>query len=78
LLSLYQWPANNDITNFETSNGSKTTLFNANVNSYFDNPLWSAYNNYSGDKTLRYVGTLGIDITPFSWLSLAGRFGYYT
>ena len=78
LLSLYQWPANNDITNFETSNGSKTTLFNTNVNSDFDNPLWSAYNNYSGDKTLRYVTTLGIDITPFSWLSIAGRFGYDT
>ena len=33
LLSLYQWPANNDVTNYATSNGSKTTLFNANVNS---------------------------------------------
>ena len=78
LLSLYQWPANNDINNFETSNGSKTTLFNANINSDFDNPLWSAFNNYSGDKTRRYVGTLGIDINPFSWLSVAGRFGYDT
>ena len=78
LLSLYQWPANNDVTNFTTSNGGKTTLFNANVNSDYDNPLWSAYNNYSGDKNTRYVSTLGIDITPFSWLSLAGRFGYDT
>lgn len=78
LLSLYQWPANNDVTNYATSNGSKTTLFNANVNSDYDNPLWSAYNNYSGDKNTRYVSTLGIDITPFSWLSLAGRFGYDT
>ncbi len=78
LLSLYQWPANNDVTNFATSNGGKTTLFNANVNSDYDNPLWSAYNNYSGDKTSRYVATLGVDITPFSWLTVAGRFGYDT
>jgi len=78
LLSLYQWPANNDMTNFETSNGSKTTLFNSNGNSDYDNPLWSANNNYSGDKTKRYVGTLGIDITPYSWLTVAGRFGYDT
>ena len=78
LLSLYQWPANNDITNFETSNGSKATLFNASVNSDYDNPLWSAINNYSGDKTNRYVTTLGVDITPYSWLSIAGRFGYDT
>ena len=26
----------------------------------------------------RYIATLGIDINPFSWLSLAGRFGYDT
>ena len=78
LLSLYQWPANNDVTNYATSNGSKTTLFNSNVNSDYDNPLWSAYNNYSGDKNTRYVSTLGIDITPFTWLSVAGRFGYDT
>ncbi len=78
LMSLYSWPANNDMLNFETSNGGKTTLFNASANSDYDNPLWSAYNNYSGDKTKRYVATLGVDINPFSWLSIAGRFGYDT
>ncbi len=78
LLDLYSWPANNDIRNFQDANGGKLTMFNANYNSDFDNPLWSAKNNYSGDKTSRYVYTLGVNITPFSWLTIAGRFGYDT
>ena len=78
LLDLYSWPANNDILNYQDANGGKLTLFNTNYNSDFDNPIWSAKNNVSGDKTQRYVATLGVDINPFPWLSLAGRFGYDT
>ncbi|MEO6254420.1 MAG: SusC/RagA family TonB-linked outer membrane protein [Ferruginibacter sp.] len=78
LMSLYQWPANNDITRYEDDYGGKLTLFNANYNSDFDNPLWSAKNNTTGDITKRWVATLGIDIKPFSWLTVAGRFGYDT
>lgn len=79
LLDLYSWPANNDITKFQDANGNKLLSFSkTNYNTDFDNPLWSAQNNVSGDKTDRYVATLGIDINPFSWLSLAGRFGYDT
>ncbi|MEP7236314.1 MAG: SusC/RagA family TonB-linked outer membrane protein [Ferruginibacter sp.] len=78
LVELYEWPANYDIRNFEDSRGNKNILFNANRNSDFDNPLWSAKYNRSSDKIKRLVSTLGIDITPFPWLSLAGRFGYDT
>lgn len=78
LLDLYAWPANNDITNYEDPRGNKLLLFNSNYNVDFDNPLWSAYHNTSGDKTNRYVATLGIDFNPFAWLSIAGRFGYDT
>jgi TonB-linked SusC/RagA family outer membrane protein len=78
LLDLYSWPANNDIRNYQDATGGKLLLFNANYNSDYDNPLWSAKNNYSADKTNRYVYTLGIDITPFKWLTVAGRFGYDT
>ncbi len=78
LVELYEWPANNDIRNYEDAKGSKFVLFNPNRNSDFDNPLWSAKYNRSGDKLERWVSTLGIDINPFDWLSLAGRFGYDT
>jgi TonB-linked SusC/RagA family outer membrane protein len=78
LMALYEWPANNDIRNFEDDYGGKLTLFNANYNSDFDNPLWNAKNNVAGDKNKRLVATAGVDINPFSWLSIAGRFGYDT
>lgn len=78
LLDLYAWPANNDITNYQDANGNKLLLFNSNYNVDYDNPIWSAYHNTSGDKSNRYVATLGIDFNPFSWLSIAGRFGYDT
>ncbi len=78
LMSLYQWPANNDIRNYQDDYGGKLTLFNANPNADFDNPIWSSKNNTMGDITRRLISTLGIDIKPFSWLSLAGRFGYDT
>ena len=78
LMSLYQWPTNNDIKNYESEYGGKLTLFNANPNADFDNPIWSAKNNTTGDITRRWIATLGIDIKPFSWLSVAGRFGYDT
>jgi TonB-linked SusC/RagA family outer membrane protein len=77
LLDLYAWPANNDISNYQDNKGNKLLLYNA-YNADYDNPIWSAYHNTSGDKTDRYVATLGIDFKPFSWLSIAGRFGYDT
>jgi len=79
LLDLYSWPANNDIRNYQDANGSKLVTFTkTNFNSDYDNPIWSSYNNVSGDKTQRLISTLGVDINPFSWLAVAGRFGYDT
>ncbi len=78
LVELYEWPANNNIRNYQDRAGNKIIIFNNNRNSDFDNPLWSAKNVRAFDKLNRVVSTLGIDINPFEWLSLAGRFGYDT
>ncbi|HXB06578.1 MAG TPA: TonB-dependent receptor plug domain-containing protein, partial [Puia sp.] len=78
LEDLYLWPANNDIQNYQDKNGNKQVLYQSNVNADYDNPLWSAKNNKSRDITDRVIATLGININPFSWLSIAGRFGYDT
>ncbi|MEO8861824.1 MAG: TonB-dependent receptor plug domain-containing protein, partial [Ginsengibacter sp.] len=78
LVDLYEWPANNDIRNYQDAQGNKPVVFSTNRNADFDNPLWNAKNNRGGDKLNRVVSTLGVDINPFSWLSIAGRFGYDT
>ena len=78
LLDLYSWPANYDVRNYQDKNGGKLFLFQNNLNADYDNPLWSAKNNKSDDKTTRVVATMGININPFSWLAIAGRFGFDT
>jgi len=78
MVELYEWPANNDVTNYLDAQGHKPILFNTNRNADFDNPIWSSKFNKSEDKLRRWVSTLGVDINPFSWLSIAGRFGYDT
>ena len=78
LLSLYSWPGNNDIRNYK-DNASKVPLFAQNsANSELDNPFFSVNNNVGGEKTDRLNASLGVNLNPFSWLSVAGRFGYET
>lgn len=78
LLSLLIWPETDDIRDFEDANGDKLGLFNANPNSDYDNPLFNVKKNRSADETSRKTYSLGVNINPFSWLSLNGRFGYDT
>jgi len=78
LLDLYVWPGTNDIRNYEDPQGNKLLVYGTSYNGDFDNPLWSAKNNTSGDKLNRWIATMSINIHPFSWLALAGRFGYDT
>ena len=78
LLGLLVWPSDNDIRNYQDENGLKLPLFNTNPNADLDNPFYNVYKNRSEDKNDRFIGTLGININPVEWLSLAGRFGYDT
>ena len=78
LLGLYIWPVNNDIRNFTDVNGDKTSIFSSDPFAEIDNPLYGVNKNHSQDKTQRYIFSGGININPFKWLSLAGRFGYDT
>lgn len=80
LLSLMIWPSDIDITNFEDpTTGDKLDLFsNASANGEYDNPLFNVKKNRSYDETQRYTASLGININPFKWLTVSGRFGYDT
>lgn len=78
LLNLLVWPSDNDVRNYQTANGLKQALYNANPNAELDNPFYNVYRNRSSDKTTRFIGTLGVNYNPLSWLTIAGRFGYDT
>jgi TonB-linked SusC/RagA family outer membrane protein len=78
LLNLLAWPANDDIRVWEDKDGLKKPLFSANPNADLDNPFYNVYRNRSEDATNRFTATFGINITPFKWLTVAGRFGYDT
>ncbi|MBK7122336.1 MAG: SusC/RagA family TonB-linked outer membrane protein [Chitinophagaceae bacterium] len=78
LLNLLVWPANDNIRDWQTVDGLKKPLFNSNPNAELDNPFYNVYKNRSSDNTNRILATLGININPTKWLSLAGRFGYDT
>ncbi len=78
MLGLLSWPSTNDISKTQGDNATKVPLFNANPNSDFDNPLFNVNNNKNGEKTGRINASLGINLRPTKWLSVAGRFGYET
>ncbi len=78
LLNLYVWPTDNNMQNYLDPSGNKQTIFAASPNSETDNPLFSTYANHSQDVTNRYVASLGINMYPTKWLTIAGRFGYDT
>jgi TonB-linked SusC/RagA family outer membrane protein len=78
LLALLSWPNTNDIVASQGDNGTKIPLFSANPNTDFDNPLFNVNNNKSREVTNRYNASIGINIRPYSWLALSGRFGYET
>jgi TonB-linked SusC/RagA family outer membrane protein len=78
MLSLLIWPNQTSILNYEDPSGAKLPVFNSNPNADYDNPLWNVKNNRSKDVTERYTGTLGINIRPWEWLTVSGRFGLDT
>ena len=76
MLNLLIWPSHLDVRNWEAEDGGKLLQLASTPNGEIDNPFFSVNRNRSHDETDRYIGTLGVNINPFSWLSINGRFGY--
>lgn len=77
MLTLLQWPSNNDARNYQDASGNKIDLYpGLDPNDELDNPFFNVHYNRGNDKITRYIATAGINITPFDWLTVAGRFGY--
>jgi TonB-linked SusC/RagA family outer membrane protein len=78
MLGLLIWPRNYNVKDWQDQEGDKKLVFSATQNGEIDNPFFSVNRNRSKDETDRYLLTMGVNITPFSWLTIAGRFGYDT
>ncbi|HMU45889.1 MAG TPA: SusC/RagA family TonB-linked outer membrane protein [Chitinophagaceae bacterium] len=78
LLGLYTWPVNKDVRTYEDADGNKLNVFSSDPTTEIDNPLYNTLRNHSQDKTQRMIFSGGINLNPFKWLSIAGRFGYDT
>src|SRR5690606_26795479 len=67
-----------DVMTYEDADGNKQGAFTTDPNAEIDNPMYNTLRNQSQDKTQRFIYTAGINLNPFKWLSVAGRFGYDT
>ena len=45
------------------------------LNTIYSNPVWNINNNRNTSDVDRLIGTLALDITPTSWLTITGRTG---
>lgn len=79
LTTLLRWPVNDNLSNIYNSDGTKREIYSAgDANEEYDNPLWNVKNNRSYDKLNKHNLNLSVNITPFKWLAINGRFGYET
>lgn len=78
MLNLLIYPENFDARNWINDQGGKNLVFASSANGELDNPYFSVYRNKGRDETDRYLATMGVNITPFDWLTISGRFGYDT
>ena len=76
LLNLLVWPTTNDVRDYQDAAGGKKLLYAISPNSEIDNPYFNVKFNRGYDATDRYTAAFGININPFKWLSISGRFGY--
>ncbi len=81
-ISALTWPTNDDVNNYLNPDGTRrlllpspTTNVTADATVDFDNPIWSAHNNISRDKTNRGVGNVDLSYDPAPWLNLRGLLG---
>ena len=78
LLNLLVWPVTNDASDYQDASGGKKLISTLGANGELDNPFFNVKFNRGYDITDRITASFGINITPFKWLTISGRFGYDT
>lgn len=82
LLSLLNWPRNDDASIYLNPDGSRRRLLapGNGTDADADNPYWAAIKNPQSDRTNRFVGNVQISFSPVKWLTLSHNIGtdWYT
>ncbi|SHK97327.1 SusC/RagA family TonB-linked outer membrane protein [Hymenobacter psychrotolerans] len=77
LLSLLNWPRNDDARNYLNADGTRRRLLapNNGIDADADNPYWTAEFNPQTDRTNRFIGNTQLSFQPFSFLTLSHNIG---
>lgn len=78
--SVYNWPINDDITDYQQTNGYPRRLYYSDVNKYESpfSPLYSRYNDNGMSKKLRNILNGSVNWKPIRNLDITGRLSYDT
>ncbi|WP_139920250.1 SusC/RagA family TonB-linked outer membrane protein [Hymenobacter sp. DG01] len=76
LVSLLNWPRNDDARVYLNPNGTRRRLLPGSVGSSdADNPYWTVKNNPQTDRTNRFIGNTQLSYDPAKWLKLSYNIG---
>lgn len=77
LLSLLNWPRNDDARNYLNPDGTRRRLLapNNGIDADADNPYWTARFNPQTDRTNRFIGNTQLSYQPFKFLTLSHNIG---
>ena len=77
LLSLLNWPRDDDARNFLNPDGSRRRLLapGNGTDGDADNPYWTVNNNPQTDRTNRFIGNVQVSFKAADWLTLSHNIG---
>ncbi|WP_460501899.1 SusC/RagA family TonB-linked outer membrane protein, partial [Hymenobacter agri] len=77
MLSLLNWPRNDDARNYLNPDGSRRRLLalGNGVDADADNPYWTAYNNPQTERINRFIGNAQVSFKATNWLTLSHNIG---
>jgi ferric enterobactin receptor len=72
LLTLLNWPSDDDASNYMTPEGNRKLLRgNSTATTEYDNPFWDIHKNPAQDKVTRTTGNIQLSYDPTSWWNLS-------
>ncbi|HMP92411.1 MAG TPA: TonB-dependent receptor plug domain-containing protein, partial [Phnomibacter sp.] len=75
LNNLMLWPNDDNVKDWETTDGGRRKVVDDPNFAEADNPYWDVYRNQNIDRNDRYIYNLSVSYDPLKWLNITGRGG---